>query len=220
VADHPLRPATDHRLGGPLPHQLANPTRAPPAAINLSPKLPSGACGISRSFPRLSPTTGQVPTRYSPVRHSPGTEAPGAFDLHVLGMPPAFVLSQDQTLKFIPDLLKSRHLLKGRPDQGPPNVRIDARTPSDPTPPSAHPFPLLHNLKQHAPPALRPQRPNHRGAALIGPPHPRVNTRSRASITATANAKKAQQRPNVIPPTRPVQSGSNKNLPHRASDQA
>ena len=92
-------------------------------------------------------------------------------------MPPAFVLSQDQTLKFIPDLLKSRHLLKGRPDQGPPNVRIDARTPSDPTPPSAHPFPLLHNLKQHAPPALRPQRPNHRGAALIGPPHPRVNTR-------------------------------------------
>ena len=24
VADHPLRPATDGRLGGPLPHQLAN----------------------------------------------------------------------------------------------------------------------------------------------------------------------------------------------------
>jgi hypothetical protein len=36
------------------------------------------------------------------VRHSLGTEAPRAFDLHVLGMPPAFVLSQDQTLKFIP----------------------------------------------------------------------------------------------------------------------
>ncbi len=36
-ADHPLRPATDHSLGGPLPHQLANPTRAPPRAINLSP---------------------------------------------------------------------------------------------------------------------------------------------------------------------------------------
>lgn len=42
-------------------------------------------------------TTGQVPTRYSPVRHS--TEV--AFDLHVLGLPPAFVLSQDQTLKLI-----------------------------------------------------------------------------------------------------------------------
>ena len=25
----------------------------------------------------------------------------GSFDLHVLGMPPAFVLSQDQTLKFV-----------------------------------------------------------------------------------------------------------------------
>ena len=106
MADHPLRPATDQSLGRPLPHQLANPTRAPPAAINLSPvspfRGPPGVCGISRSFPRLSPTTGQVPTRYSPVRHSLGTEAPRAFDLHVLGMPPAFVLSQDQTLKFIP----------------------------------------------------------------------------------------------------------------------
>ena len=37
VADHPLRPATDRRLGRPLPHQLANPTRADPKAINLSP---------------------------------------------------------------------------------------------------------------------------------------------------------------------------------------
>ncbi len=26
VADHPLRPARDRRLGEPLPHQLANPT--------------------------------------------------------------------------------------------------------------------------------------------------------------------------------------------------
>src|SRR6202048_5281935 len=134
----------------------------------MFPGIAPGACGISRSFPRLSPTTGQVPTRYSPVRHSPGTEAPGAFDLHVLGMPPAFVLSQDQTLKFIPDLLKSRHLLKGRPDQGPPNVRNDPRPSSPPPPPSAHPFPLLYNLKQQSPPVLRPQRPDHRGAALIG----------------------------------------------------
>ena len=30
VADHPLKPATDHRLGRPLPYQLANQTRAPP----------------------------------------------------------------------------------------------------------------------------------------------------------------------------------------------
>ena len=32
MADHPLRPATDRRLGEPLPHQLANPTSATPAA--------------------------------------------------------------------------------------------------------------------------------------------------------------------------------------------
>ncbi|YAI82049.1 MAG: hypothetical protein ACQJCO_00005 [cyanobacterium endosymbiont of Rhopalodia sterrenbergii] len=32
MADHPLRPATDRRLGRPLPHQLANLTRAHPQA--------------------------------------------------------------------------------------------------------------------------------------------------------------------------------------------
>ena len=37
MADHPLKPAIDRRLGEPLPHQLANPTRAHPMAINLSP---------------------------------------------------------------------------------------------------------------------------------------------------------------------------------------
>src|SRR5437867_3307151 len=35
VADHPLRPATDRRLGGPLPHQLANRPRTPPRAPSL-----------------------------------------------------------------------------------------------------------------------------------------------------------------------------------------
>jgi hypothetical protein len=37
VADHPLRPATDRRLGRPLPHQLANRTSAAPIA--------QGPCG-------------------------------------------------------------------------------------------------------------------------------------------------------------------------------
>jgi hypothetical protein len=55
--------------------------------------------GISTGFPVLSRSSGQVPhvllTR-SPLstRASPGF----SFDLHVLGAPPAFVLSQDQTL--------------------------------------------------------------------------------------------------------------------------
>ena len=68
MADHPLRPATDRRLGEPLPHQLANRTRAPPEATCAF--GPQATSGISRSFPRLFRTSGQVPTRYSPVRHS------------------------------------------------------------------------------------------------------------------------------------------------------
>src|SRR5262249_2992967 len=43
---------------------------------------------------RYSPLRGRSPTRYSAVRHCPE----GPYDLHVLGTPPAFVLSQDQTL--------------------------------------------------------------------------------------------------------------------------
>jgi hypothetical protein len=33
VADHPLKPAMDRRLGKPLPYQLANPTQAHPTAL-------------------------------------------------------------------------------------------------------------------------------------------------------------------------------------------
>ena len=40
-----------------------------------------------------------MPTRYSPVRHFPPPEGGFTFDLHVLSPPPAFVLSQDQTLR-------------------------------------------------------------------------------------------------------------------------
>ena len=64
---------------------------------------PQGVCGISPSFPGLSPTNGQIPTCYSPVRHSsPGFPAL-PFDLHVLSLPPTFNLSHDQTLQFIQD---------------------------------------------------------------------------------------------------------------------
>ena len=54
-----------------------------------------GTYGITTSFPRLFRSKGYVPTRYSPVRRS----SCEALDLHVLSLPPAFVLSQDQTLK-------------------------------------------------------------------------------------------------------------------------
>ena len=52
---------------------------------------------VSSGCPDLQ---GRFLTCYSPVRHSPiETEVSGAFDLHVLSVPPAFVLSQDQTLR-------------------------------------------------------------------------------------------------------------------------
>ena len=52
---------------------------------------------VSNSYP---PLPGRLPTRYSPVRNSSARckHQASAFYLHVLGTPPAFVLSQDQTL--------------------------------------------------------------------------------------------------------------------------
>ena len=52
---------------------------------------------VSNSYP---PLQGRLPTRYSPVRNSSKKSKllSSAFYLHVLGTPPAFVLSQDQTL--------------------------------------------------------------------------------------------------------------------------
>ena len=109
MAVHSLKPATDRRLGGPLPHQPANQTRVHPIAINLWRKehalSPCYAvlAAVSSCCP---PLWGRLPTRYSPVRHSVITIFPpkssvgsASFDLHVLSTPPAFILSQDQTLK-------------------------------------------------------------------------------------------------------------------------
>ncbi|KAL8265907.1 hypothetical protein R6Q59_003251 [Mikania micrantha] len=51
--------------------------------------------GISSHFQLLFPSQVQVLTRYSPVRH---WKHHFLSDLHVLSMPPAFILSQDRTL--------------------------------------------------------------------------------------------------------------------------
>ena len=67
------------------------------------------SCGIRTPFGILSPCLGQVAhallTR-PPLKHTgfhPKTSAyMSPLDLHVLGTPPAFVLSQDQTLAFNP----------------------------------------------------------------------------------------------------------------------
>ena len=98
----------DRRLGGPLPLQLANQTRVHLIPPEFFTPYHAVLCAyavlavISNCYP---PVWGRLPTRYSPVRHSvtrkiiPKKSISGAsFDLHVLSTPPAFILSQDQTL--------------------------------------------------------------------------------------------------------------------------
>ena len=52
---------------------------------------------VSRSY---SPHQGRFPRVTHPSATKDTPEGAPSFDLHVLGTPPAFVLSQDQTLKF------------------------------------------------------------------------------------------------------------------------
>ena len=108
MAVHPLRPATDHWLGGPLPHQLPNRTRAhlsPDCSFDPWNIIPVVSCGIRAAFAALSPCERQVAhallTR-PPLKYPQITPWVPPLDLHVLGTPPAFVLSQDQTLVFNP----------------------------------------------------------------------------------------------------------------------
>ena len=56
-------------------------------------------CGISAPFGTLSPTRGQI--TYVLLTRAPlyRGRSPFSFDLHVLGAPLTFVLSQDQTLQ-------------------------------------------------------------------------------------------------------------------------
>ena len=73
-------------------------------------------CGISSRFQLLSPTERQVShallTR-SPLSSKKVNFLATPFDLHVLGTPPAFVLSQDQTLKklYLNGFTRSNHFL-------------------------------------------------------------------------------------------------------------
>ena len=55
---------------------------------------------LVRISPGYPPPMGRLHTRYAPVRRSPAVYCytPLPLDLHVLGLPLAFILSQDQTL--------------------------------------------------------------------------------------------------------------------------
>ncbi len=104
MADRPLRPATDHCLGRPLPPQLANrPQPPPPAAPRkvpflIAPTWATSLYGITPRFRGLPPTSGQVghvfltrppretpegiPVRLACIRHAasvdpePGSNSP------------------------------------------------------------------------------------------------------------------------------------------------
>ena len=119
MADHPLRPATRLSLGEPLPHQLADRTRTLPEVLACRSRghlLPQGAnpswsypvlARLSTGYPSLQ---GRLSTCYSPGRRFTRRIAPTfSHDLHVSGTPPAFVLSQDQTLQ-LNDRRKNRSL--------------------------------------------------------------------------------------------------------------
>ena len=73
VAGHPLRSATDRRLGGLLSHQLANQTRVHLIPPEFFTPCHATSCAyavlpaVSSCYP---PVQGRLPTRYSPVRHS------------------------------------------------------------------------------------------------------------------------------------------------------
>ena len=107
VTGRPLRPATRHSLGGPLPRQLADRPRAhqdapgyPGFGVVLNPTLTT--CGINSPFGELSPTSRQIPhvlRTLTPLDILNIATKNIPFDLHVLSTPPAFVLSQNQTLR-------------------------------------------------------------------------------------------------------------------------
>ena len=113
VAGRPLRPATRHSLGEPLPHQLADRPRAHQKAsgcpdFDLEKMSPLVICGINSPFGELSPTFRQIAhvlRTLTPLNNFNIATKVVPSDLHVLSTPPAFVLSQNQTLreKFAPD---------------------------------------------------------------------------------------------------------------------
>ena len=73
MAVRPLRPATDRRLGEPLPRQLPNRTRGHPVPPEFFTQSHAASCAyavlaaVSGCYP---PVRGRFPTRYSPVRRS------------------------------------------------------------------------------------------------------------------------------------------------------
>ena len=124
VAGRPLRPATRHSLGGPLPRQLADRPRAhqeapgcPGFSFEGMPLLTT--CGINSPFGELSPTSRQIAhvlRTLAPLGATCIATSNTPFDLHVLSTPPAFVLSQNQTLREKRIVRARQALMPGAPN--------------------------------------------------------------------------------------------------------
>ena len=98
IADLVGRYLTNYLMGRELTLKRISPLTPVPCRTVVS-------CGISNCFQLLSPSVGQIAhallTR-PPLAYPGITPKISPFDLHVLSTPPAFVLSQDQTLALNP----------------------------------------------------------------------------------------------------------------------
>ena len=103
VGDRPLRSPSHRRLGGPSPRRQSNGTHARPrprrrfAPQGMPPK------GFMPYYPAFPPAIRPTGVGCIRVTHPSATLMPPKghlpSDLHVLGLPLAFILSQDQTLR-------------------------------------------------------------------------------------------------------------------------
>ena len=114
IVDLVGRYLTNYLIGRePTPNRFTPFTPAPCDAVVL--------CGISTCFQVLSPCLGQVahalltrpPLEYTGILPKLSSNI-SPFDLHVLSTPPAFVLSQDQTLMFNPSPVRAHLLASAR----------------------------------------------------------------------------------------------------------
>ena len=187
----------DRRLGAPLPHQLPNPARADPKAMNLSPAHIS----VNRAHPVLATVSsgcpeprGTFPRVTHPCAAPPAPEGTLSRDLHVLGLPPAFVLSQDQTLRF----------------RLPPGVQ---KGQSDPKPSSIDRAPITRTRK----PAVRPDTSELASRAIKRPSQP--NTQKAPAEKADTQKETPDGGPR-LPGQRPSGSKTEQHRSQHHSDPA
>ncbi len=148
VGHHP----TNKLIGrGPIPHRKSFP---PPG--HATSRVYSVLDPVSQAYPKVQ---GRSPTCYSPVRHSSTPERAFPFDLHVLSTPPAFVLSQNQTLqtKTNPHPKKAQAEFESeqvRPNQKTPKTGINKTTGHTPHTGSDRHDPKKQQQKQKPPNTL------------------------------------------------------------------